>query len=77
MHSHLLGVDAFMTGYCFAYYCLGRGGGSSDRVSDSHSKSVSWLGELEGVRNKLVLSRKPIPLQICKNHFAQNVTKSS
>ena len=71
LHSHRSGVDAFMTGYCFAYYCLGRGGESSDRVSDSHSKSTSWLGELEGVRNKLALSAKPIPLQICKSHFAK------
>ena len=72
MHSHRSGVDAFMTGYCFAYYCLGRGGGSSDRVSDSHSKSVSWLRELEGVRNKSVLSRKQTFFQICKNHFAKS-----
>ena len=60
MHSHKSGVDAFMTGCCFAHYCLGRGGGSSDRVSDSHFKSASWLGELEGVRNKLALSGKTI-----------------
>ena len=50
-----------MTSYCFAYYCLGRGGESSDKVSDSHSKSASWLGELECVRNKLAMSGKPIP----------------
>ena len=65
MHSHRSGMDAFMTGYCFVYYCLGRGEGSSDRMSDSHSKSASWLGELEGVRSKLALSGIPIPLQIC------------
>ena len=73
LHSHRAGVDAFMTGYCFAYYCLEKGERSHGRprVSDNHSKAASWLGELVCVRNKLALSGKPIPLQICKSHFAK------
>ena len=71
LHSHRAGVDAFMTGYCFACYCLKTGEESCGRVSDNHSKRPSWLGELVCVRNKLALSGKPIPLQICKSHFAR------
>ena len=72
LRSHRAGVDAFMTGYCFAHYCLERGEGSRGRVSGDHSKCTSWLGELvASVRNKVALSGKSIPLHICKSHFAQ------
>ena len=72
LRSHRAGVDAFMTGYCFAHYCLERVEGSRGRVSGDHSKCTSWLGELvASVRNKVALSGKSIPLQICKSHFAR------
>ena len=72
LRSHRAGVDAFMTGYCFAHYCLERIEGSRGRVSGDHSKCTSWLGELvASVRNKVALSGKSIPLQICKSHFVR------
>ena len=72
LRSHRAGVDAFMTGYCFAHYCLERVEGSRGRVSGDHSECTSWLGELVvSVRNKVALSGKSIPLQICKSGFAR------
>ncbi|XP_069794904.1 target of EGR1 protein 1 [Narcine bancroftii] len=60
--THRAGFDAFMTGFIMAYILMWK--------SSEHSHSVdSWLPDC---RNKLYLSGKSIPLQICKSSFSKS-----
>ena len=55
--GHRAGFDAFMTGYCFAFYETGL----------SKSKEAT----LEESCNKVYLTAKDMPLTIMKSHFVQ------
>lgn len=60
MSGHRAGFDAFMTGYCFAFYrtCLNKP--NQMVIQDS--------------RNKVYLTAKDMPLTIMKSHFVKTST---
>lgn len=57
MKGHRAGFDAFMTGYCFAWY----------RVELVNSKGTN----IEDTKNKVYLAAKDMPLTIMKSHFVK------
>ena len=57
MNGHRAGFDAFMTGYCFAFYEQNHEALCSEGVKE-------W-------RNKVYLTAKDVPLLIMKSHFAK------
>ncbi|XP_068676879.1 target of EGR1 protein 1-like [Montipora foliosa] len=61
--GHRAGFDAFMTGYCMATFFLQLG-----KRNDDNELVLSSLGE---IANKLSLTKKDIPLQIARSHFAR------
>ncbi|XP_067893148.1 target of EGR1 protein 1 [Heterodontus francisci] len=60
--THRAGFDAFMTGFIMAYILMWKNG-------ENNTKMDPWLPDC---RNKLYLSGKAIPLQICKSSFSKS-----
>lgn len=65
--GHRAGFDAFMTAYSFAVYLCKR------KTKCSHAEVVkdNFLAEMEPIKNKIVMSGKPMPLLVAKSHFAK------
>ena len=64
--GHRAGFDAFMTAYTFAVYLCKR------KTKSSHAEvAKSHLAEMESIKNKIVMSGKPVPLLVAKSHFAK------
>ncbi|XP_043555041.1 target of EGR1 protein 1 isoform X3 [Chiloscyllium plagiosum] len=61
--THRAGFDAFMTGFIMAYILMWKNGESSSTKMDP------WLPDCH---NKLYLSGKTLPLQICKSSFSKS-----
>ena len=67
LSGHRAGLDAFMTGYCFASYVL-----SLAASSGKEKEMASFPGLLEAVSdmsNKIALGGKPIPLLVTKSLY--------
>ena len=64
--GHRAGFDAFMTAYSFAVYLCKR------KNKFNHAGVVKDnLAEMESIKNKIVMSGKPVPLLVAKSHFAK------
>uniref|UniRef100_UPI00398F48B8 target of EGR1 protein 1 n=1 Tax=Pristiophorus japonicus TaxID=55135 RepID=UPI00398F48B8 len=61
--THRAGFDAFMTGFIMAYILMWKNGGNESTRMDP------WLPDCY---NKLYLSGKAMPLQICKSSFSKS-----
>ncbi|XP_060686476.1 target of EGR1 protein 1 isoform X1 [Hemiscyllium ocellatum] len=61
--THRAGFDAFMTGFIMAYILMWKNGESNSTKMDP------WLPDCH---NKLYLSGKTLPLQICKSSFSKS-----
>lgn len=57
MTGHRAGFDAFMTGYCYAFY----------QAQLSQEKETA----MEDSRNRVYLTAKDMPLRIMKSHFVK------
>lgn len=55
LNGHRAGFDAFMTGYCFAFYRIHIAGNDS----------------MQKLSNKIYLTGKDVPLNVMKSHFAK------
>eukprot|EP00062_Callorhinchus_milii_P014529 gi/632963806/ref/XP_007898088.1/ PREDICTED: target of EGR1 protein 1 [Callorhinchus milii] len=67
--THRAGFDAFMTGFIMAYTLMWKKGDSEHDSDCDGTKIDMWLPDL---LNKLYLSGKSIPLQICKSSFSKS-----
>lgn len=63
--GHRAGFDAFMTAYSFAVYLCKK------KTKCSNTVMAGDLAEMESIKNKIVLSGKPVPLLVAKSHFAK------
>jgi len=65
--GHRAGFDAFMTAYTFSVYLCKR----KLKNGNAKQETVSYLAEMESIKNKIVMSGKPVPLLVAKSHFAK------
>ena len=70
--GHRAGFDAFMTAYSFAVYLCKKKIKSNNTEKEAiKHETVSNLAEMESIKNKIVMSGRPLPLLLAKSHFAK------
>ena len=67
--GHKAALDAFMTGYCFAYYALAQKHALGMGPHDKKIKGGSPLQGITKARNCLALGGTDVPLRVVKSHF--------
>ena len=66
--GHRAGVDAFMTGYCFASYVLRLATSSGGRGKEM-AGFPEMLEAVSDLSNKIALAGKPVPLLVTKSQY--------